>query len=198
MPVTMSKKWLLIITAVLLMLSCLIALTACEGTAAGYNKYTQRKGIAHFSFECPESYEKSSYYLDSDHTSILHARHHNDGYLDSWFRVRVFEAGWGDYSDATDLLEKNNQRLGDSHEDYQILDRSSVSIDGVNGKKLISSYTPDTYESDLKESTLLINRKVYFDHNGLIWEIMMISIEEVAEADEPGWEHLLETFRILD
>ncbi len=189
----MGKRRGLFLTA-LLILSLLFSITSCE--SSGYNKYTQRKGIAHFSFEYPESYEESSYYIDSDYTSISHARWQNDDWLESWFKVRVFEVGWAGYLDATDLLEHNIQ-LG-TEEDYQILERSSIIIAGIKGEKLISSYTPDTYESDLKEPTLLINRKVYFDYNGFIWEISMISIEKVAEADEPGWEHLLETFRILD
>ena len=42
----------------------------------------------------------------------------------------------------------------------------------------------------------LIVRLAYFDYNGLVWEIAMDSIEEVAETDEAGWEHMIKSFRI--
>ena len=185
------RWWGCIALALLLLLS----VAGCYG----YKKYTQRDGIAHFSFEYSEDYKESYIDLLPAYTSVGYDRWQNDGWFDSGFYVRVFETGWNDYKDATDLLEKNTQRLSDSYKDYQILERSSVTVDNIKGEKLISSYTPgESHESDLKEPTLLINRRVYFDYEGLVWEIMMISIEKVAEADEPIWEHLIETFKILD
>ena len=166
---------------------------------SGYKKYTQRDGIARFSFEYPKSYEESSAYSRSDYISVSFARWQNDGWLDSSFMVGVYKSGWGDYQKASDLLDHDIQFGYDSKEDYQILERSPISIDSIKGELLISSYTPgESHESDLKEPTLLINRTVYFDYKGLIWEINMISIEKVAEADEPIWEHLIVTFKILD
>jgi hypothetical protein len=173
----------------------LFSLAGCYG----YKKYTQRDGIAHFSFEYSEDYKESYIDLLPAYTSVGYDRWQNDGWFDSGFRVGVYKSGWGDYQKASDLLDHDIQFGYDSKEDYQILERSPISIDSIKGELLISSYTPgESHESDLKEPTLLINRTVYFDYKGLIWEINMISIEKVAEADEPIWEHLIETFKILD
>jgi hypothetical protein len=185
------RWWGCIALALLLLLS----VAGCYG----YKKYTQRDGIAHFSFEYSEDYKESYIDLLPAYTSVGYDRWQNDGWFDSGFRVGVYKSGWGDYQKASDLLDHDIQFGYDSKEDYQILERSPISIDSIKGELLISSYTPgESHESDLKEPTLLINRTVYFDYKGLIWEINMISIEKVAEADEPIWEHLIETFKILD
>jgi len=186
------------ICAVLVLLISLAFLPACEATTSGYIKYVQKEGIAHFSFEYPEEYEEASHYSRSNYTSVSYARWQNDGWLDSHFRIGAYKPGWAGYNNSNDLIEGDEKLLSDE-KDYQIIERSTISIAGISGILLIRAYTiEDMFDSDLKEPTLLIDRTIYFDYDGLIWEIMMDSIENVAEADEAIWEHLVETFKILD
>ena len=41
-------------------------------------------------------------------------------------------------------------------------------------------------------------RKIYFDHGGLVWEIHSSSLEAADEENYAHYEHLLETFKILE
>jgi len=41
-------------------------------------------------------------------------------------------------------------------------------------------------------------REVYFDYNGLIWRIDIRSDSTTAEEDKADFEHVLQTFKILN
>jgi hypothetical protein len=87
----------------------------------------------------------------------------------------------------------------------EVLSGSDVTVSGVEGEQLACSCiqfpTPFHHrkgEGDVKEETPAIQRKVAFEHGGLIWDIGMMSIEQVAEADGQIFQQILDTFRILD
>jgi hypothetical protein len=44
----------------------------------------------------------------------------------------------------------------------------------------------------------MVGRCVYFDQGGLVWMIRVTSTEEVAEETKADFEHILETFKVLD
>jgi hypothetical protein len=49
-----------------------------------------------------------------------------------------------------------------------------------------------------KPPVYVITREVCFDYGELIWEISINSNVATAEADKVIFEHLLDTFQILD
>jgi uncharacterized protein YjbK len=82
-----------------------------------------------------------------------------------------------------------------------ILERSTVIINGIPGELIVYSHKLGVIEERLpyeSSKIIRINRTVYFDHSGLIWGIEIESDEDKAEQAKADFEHLLETFRILD
>ncbi len=50
----------------------------------------------------------------------------------------------------------------------------------------------------LKEPPFEVWRKVFFDYNGLIWQIDIRSASSTAEEDKADFEHIVKTFKILN
>ena len=185
----------------------ILALVVMSAGCSGYTSHTLREGDAHFSFEYYDSYEKKASSLYSGHTMVYFNRSlMEEGLLDSSFYVLVYEAGWLGNPDAEAALEDRiaSYATDEYHRDFEILDRSSVTIAGVEGEQVTFCYyaerklVGDSEGPFFKLPATLIARCVYFDHNGFIWEIFMKSIEEVAEEDKVHFEHIIETFTILD
>lgn len=195
----MHKRLGLFLLVLLILLSSVFIFTGCSG----YTRFTLREGDAHFTFEYPKDYDEKYVSIVSIFTRMTFCRSLlEEDWIDSWFRVRVSKVGWwSSYPDAKATLEADILWSADTFEDYQILERSPVSVAGVEGEQVISSYTAehdDPHADYFMKEGLTVNRDIYFDHNGFIWEITMMSIEEMAEADEAVWEHILKTFKILD
>ena len=174
-----------------------------------YTRFTLREGDAHFSFEYPESYEKIAIDLHSGYAMVWFIRSlvEEDWIIeDSYFRVQVYEAGQLGNPDAEAALESEITRIATSelYRHFEIRDRSSVSIAGVKGKQAIFTYyypeapLPLDEGPFLKLPAFLIVRCAYFDYNGFIWEIWLQSTEGLAKEDKAHFEHIIETFTILD
>ena len=172
-------------------------------------RFTLSEGDAHFSFEYPRDYEERVTHVDPGWTMMYSARElvEEDWVIESsLLMVDVYEAGLLGNPDAEAALESEITRIA-THEhyiDFEILDRSSVSIAGVKGEQCVFSYyypekAPSFDEGPiLKLPATIIVRCVYFDHNGYIWGIRLSSTEGLAGEDEAHFEHILETFKILE
>jgi len=180
----------------------LIAVIMSSG-CSGYKRFTLREGDAHFSFHYPKDYKNALTDIGSGYTWVTFERLLPDEVQAvSWFTVTVDKAGTGrgEYTDAKDALEYDIS-IRSKLDNYQLLERSPVSVAGVAGEQLIwshFSFSPYIKGESPKETKPMFSRHVYFDHGGLIWGISMTSIEKMAEETEQYFEHLLETFRILD
>lgn len=83
-------------------------------------------------------------------------------------------------------------------QDFELLERSPMTIAGTHGERIIFSYYGyhSSMESEAETGTAY---KAYFDSEGLIWRVVMIADEyATAERAEAHFEHVLETFKILD
>lgn len=177
---------------------------------SSYKRFILREGDAHFSFDYPRNYEELVNDVVAGWATVSFDRElvEEDWIIeDSYFSVDVYEAGRIGNPDAEAALESDITRIA-THEyysDFEILDRSSVSIAGVQGEQCVFSYCyreaiPDVDDEGpfLKLPVIMIVRCVYFDYNGFIWEIWLQSTEGFAEEDKAHFEHILETFTILD
>jgi len=196
------KRWLPPLAVVVLTM-VLIASSGCSG----YQRFTLREGDANFTFTYPREYENTL-----TDTSL--------GWPWVTFNRSLLEEGWVDSSIVVNASELGHLRghtsaratindfiitvFKEAHE-LRVISRSPVTVSGVEGEQIVCAYIqfPSYYdhikgEGDVKEKTPAIFRKVAFENDGMIWEIGMMSIEEVAEADEEIFNHILETFRILD
>jgi len=82
--------------------------------------------------------------------------------------------------------------------DFRLLERSTITIAGVKGERIAYSYSGFYFSSEHAPQTGTAY-KAYFDSKGLIWKLSLIADEyAAAERAKSDFEHLLETFRILD
>jgi len=101
-------------------------------------------------------------------------------------------------TDAKDLTNRA-ERNASTFMDYQLLDKSEFILDGFLAYRLDymeRDITP--IARDLDKPPIVVYREVRFDANGLLWFIQMRTDSSTAEAEKPDFEHVLETFKILD
>lgn len=211
-------------TALILILVCVLVVVSCSGCShgeetsdnaeapivpdkdyiddeevtPGYKLFILREGVGHFSFEYPDDHEQGSLDIYSDITFVtFHRSLTEDIYYDSTFSIIIFQAGKFNFPNANTALEYDILLNNKATKDFQILERSSINIGGVEAELLVNSCFP---EKEFGGFTTKIqkNRDIYFNHKGYIWDISMITMEEVAEVAQTYFDHMLETFKIID
>jgi len=176
------------------------------GCLSPYRTFSYTQGVAHFKFEYPRDLEK----VDVSRT---------DKYSGVYFTREIVKDGWFDMDlyilvdkapelDARSRLEKDITRLEEALKVSKVLERSPVVISGISGELVVSTYDlyshripwPDPVFKGAPQGPELIeiSREVYFDNNGFAWYIRMTSTEEVAEEAKADFEHVINTFKILD
>ena len=159
-----------------------------------------RKSTTSYSFEYPVSYEDPFGSLQEGfpEDSILLLRPYADKwYSDTAFSITVESSG-GLFPSAQAALD----RLLYSYEHpiydnrFVLLERSSVEVSGSTGEIIVFSImmAPDYYLGPHPA----VGREIFFDRNGMIWDIALYSHETIAQQTESEFERILETFQILD
>lgn len=179
------------------MVFVLTAITpGCDSSMEGYRTFTFNK-VAHFSFEYPVHYEKYTARATVEDKTIyigfrdrIVPQRRTNGFM------YIYVEGVGDtYSDADKALEHYIQLYV---EPENILEQSTITVAGIPSELLIYSHEPELIPEAPISDVIKITRVVYFEHNDLIWEIEIESDEDRADVAEADFEHLLETFQILD
>jgi hypothetical protein len=204
-PKRSSNRWILIVMAIMI-----VILVIMSTNRSSYTRFTLVEGDVHFSFEYPSSYEETFNDVSSQSSMVSFDRsivEENWIVEDSYLRVHVYRAGFVDGPDAEAALEATIASFAtDEHySDFEILDRSSVTIAGVEGEQVtFSYYYPEAIPSFDDEGPFFklpltfIVRCACFEYNGFIWEIRLQSTEGVADEDKVHFEHILETFAFPD
>ena len=90
--------------------------------------------------------------------------------------------------------------LVESWLDFEMRERSTIEIDGVQAEQIVFFYRAvreDIGHGPGGDPEPTIERALYFDYRGLIWDIRISSNEEVIEEHKVHLEHMLETFQFL-
>lgn len=154
-----------------------------------YRTFTQDQYLPHFSFEHPS---ECSLVNDSNDTSIglfLECRRKeiNDY---TFINIMVFPP-IERYSDAESLMNYE-LGLGKLSKGFNLLEMINVKIGGIPAQGYAYSFIPfDSIQSRVK-------REVFFDSEGLIWDIEMISAAEIADSEKEIFNHVLATLQILN
>jgi len=128
------------------------------------------------------------------------------GRFSDWYfyrlHIRVYPAGVEGNTDALTAIESDISDFSTSQyiQDFQVFERSTITIDGITGEYVHYSYRdPPPQETNPYEQ---IVKEVWFDYDGFVWQIYFIYGPEYDEEDteEVGtyFDHIIETFRILD
>ena len=193
-----------------LVLTLVSATLGCDSSMEGYRAFTFNE-VAHFSFEYPAHYKKTSAGAEVEDKIIhigLRDEVPSEGSNAGFIGIKVEGAGIT-YPDATVALEHTLSIFVDSEpydEDAEqapgrLLERSTLTVAGIPAELIVYSYGYDYVRDSPSDPWVLllrIAREVYFDYNGLIWNIVIESDEDRAEVAKADFEHLLETFQILE
>jgi hypothetical protein len=187
---------------ILLLASLMVILPGC----GGYREFIFREDNAHFSFEYPASYSKP--YVDmTGLPELVSGETHRliqDGEKVSVFSVMGFVILNPEYysTNVSALLEKDLREYesGFNYLEFKLLERSQISVSGIQGEQIIFSHMwkPEGYIGQKGEPYPWRGRTVYFYSNGAIWEYYLDSPLSTADQANADFEHILQTFKILE
>jgi hypothetical protein len=184
----------------------------CSGCLSKYETFSNNEGIAHFSFEYPGDMENLDIYRTDKYVAVYFIREIvEDGWFDRDLYVTVYKPpGFKglSISDAKTLLEDYIILLDEDFKVSKVLERSPVNISEIPGELLVTTWDMMSPRIPLPDgalegtphqaSLMMISRRAYFDQGGMVWKIQMESTEEVAEETKEDFEHILNTFKIMD
>ena len=188
-------RGLILMGALLIMAASFIG---CDSSMEGYRVFTFNE-VAHFSFEYPAHYKiTSAHGTVEDRTIYIGLRDKilPEGRTNGF--IYLYVEGAGDtYRDAGAALENEIwQFVRAGH----LIEHSAITVDKMPAELLVYSREPDLIPEAPASSleVMKVTRSVYFDYDGFIWNLVIESDEDRVEEAEADFEHLLETFQILD
>ena len=174
------------------------SLLGCDSSMEGYRAFTFNK-VAQFSFEYPRHYRKYAASATVENRTVA------IGFVDkipsqgctNGFITVIIEGVGDTYPDATVALE---DEISQFVEPKNLMERSTTTVAGIQAELLVYSHDFEVIPDPGCGSfgAIRVKRVVYFDYNELIWEVVIESDEDRADVAEADFEHLLETFQILD
>jgi hypothetical protein len=95
---------------------------------------------------------------------------------------------------------------GQSNDEFNIVERSIITIDNIQGEKVIYHYivhNPDKYEINdneimISESIPAIAYEVYVEKDGFIWTIEINSLLGESAQAKADFQHIIKSFKFLD
>jgi len=199
----MRRKW----KPLLLILSLLVNIIGISGLGCSdYRTFTLREGIAHLSFQYPSRYELDSVNLGNIYlgastdifffTAPLKAPDLHDAMIEIYVSNPYEKWSNSDESIASYLS------FWSRDEGFQLMERSSVTVAGVQGTQIVyyrtSHLAEPTNPGIPMVRTPVIVRKVFFDYKNQIWRISVMGHESLADIINADFEHIVQTFKILN
>ena len=184
-----------------------LAFSGCQNSDVNsYKTFTLDEGTIHFSLEYRTYYKvkevkpgadtgdivKDIMYLTLISPRVKATRDHT--YID------VITAKPNELvPDAKTGIERA-ERNASSWADYKLLDKYELTIDGVKAYRIdyqMRNIVP-AIAGVSNIPFIEVTREVNFDANGFVWMIQMRSDSSTAEDDKVDFEHIIQTFRILE
>ena len=186
---------LFIVAAVVIVSSC---------GKSDYRIFSLKEGIGWFSMEYPPRYSvtridirnsPSTKYLD---IGLAYLPETDDPGLDE---ISVYAWYVEDNEPASVILDDLITTAGTVFRDFDLLETFSVMIGDMEGQGVIFSWTAYPDDSSVEATTdplPAISRMVCFRHGDLAWEIHVASDIKSQVQAEVEFNHILETFQILN
>ena len=182
-----------ICTVLVLMLVLLVSMVTLGG-CCNYKTFTLNEGGFHVSFEYPASYTIKGTQTESDEFEgvyeavVVFETKGSEGIypnIDVWKILPKATT-----SDIEALIEARIEYVLSDIEERAtctLLERKTTMVMGIQADEII-------YKVQSKYN----KRDVFFQYKGQIWNIIMTSIDATSEADNRAFDHILETFKILE
>jgi hypothetical protein len=207
------KSFLMILMAMSMLLILSMALASCEDSGTGYKTMTVKNRIANFSFEYRSFYKdvEGPYVLDSSAhrftgVSVLASKKTapvpnpepgGDGtvgmeYVPAFIEVRAADAA--KYPDLPAKVRIDGLLESESTwPNYKLMERTTVVVAGVEAE--LVAFQVDGF---FGPPPMLYKALVYFDLDGIYWDIDVEGELEMAEIMRADLDHVLQTFKILE
>lgn len=200
-----TMKNLVIFINVIIFTGCLMSGGCNSADVNSYKTYVMDQGLVHFSLEYPANYmvdyvEYAESSSDKSRSSAIFSimgpkdRHVND-YTDVCVVVDLPDRLMPDAKSLHERSETN----AESWKYYELIYKGEMIINGI------SAYRLDYQNIDILPAIandggpgIEVMRRVDFDADGRVWTIYMTSPLSAADADKVHFEHILETFEILE
>jgi hypothetical protein len=206
-------------TLVALSLLSILVMTGCNSSDSGFKSVTVENELCHYSLEYPAQYDKDirdNFEFKVPYTElalvapvIYETAEIPDPSRDEMVTVTGRRSPaviyvvvsdskkyWGESYSATDKLEGVLEDMA-KWDDYELLERAPMTVAGVEGEMV--AYLVDSLISLFTGGgELEYNCAVYFEYDGLIWEIEAKCDQDMMEQVRADFEHIVETFTILD
>lgn len=185
-----------------LIVAAVVVISSCGGS--DYRIFSLKEGIGWFSMEYPPRYSvtridirnsPSARYLD---IGLAYLPETDDPGLDE---ISVYAWYADDNEPASVILDDLITTAGTVFRDFDLLETFSVMIGDMEGQGVIFSWTAYPDDSSVEATTdplPAISRMVCFRHGDLAWEIHVASDIKSQVQAEVEFNHILETFQILN
>jgi hypothetical protein len=174
----------------LLLLGIFVILT--NNCASEYRTFKINNGLSNCTFEYPSGYKKELEVFDPNFSLFL--RKDQADLLD-YTNIMVYSYYPNEQFPNALAASKYEIELSSVFEDFELLESSEKSISGTLARDNTYSYSFSAHGSKPKR---IVIRDIFFDHGNLVWRISFNSNSLTFNEDLPGFEHLLETFKIQD
>jgi hypothetical protein len=183
------------------LISASLLLASCSNS--DYRVFYLKEGIAHFSLEYPADYSVTRIDIRngvaSQYTDIgfgLQTATNNH----SLAEISVYAWPANSQADTATLILTGMLAQGETiFPDFRLLDRYSVMIGDMEGQAAVFSWTASPSGESEEETTLpAVSRMVCFRYGDLAWEIHVASDLEGQAQGEVQFQHVLDTFQILN
>jgi hypothetical protein len=207
------------IIGIIMILAAIMVFAGCSSsTGDHFDKITVKEKLAKFSFEYSDFYREIEGPSVSDkgaisvrlmapekHAQMINPDPYNQKtstvtvtYRPAYIDIFVYNAQFRNGTAAGDL-DNGLNKIRISH-DSKILEQSQITVAGIPATQVVyvsNSLLPMASGPE-EEIPAEYFRWVIFDHNGLIWEIDAESETSLAEQVKEDFEHILQTFQILE
>jgi len=191
-----KRKTFLIYAIAFFILLCVVLFFSGCSDNSGYKKVTLIKAGIRFSFEYPSSYSVFKNDFQNGDPLII-PRYLPDSQkkeADREIRIETFIID-ANYPNANALLNGFFDKLQGLWAQFELLERSSVQVSGIDGEMIVFSGLSKTAFINLGQ---LKCWEVYLDYKGQILTLAFYSKINVADGAEAEFEHFIESFKFLD
>jgi hypothetical protein len=189
-----------IITIILLGLMLLIvSLSGCRvASNPDYMIFTMKDGLGNFTFEYSSRYEVKESYTQKDISAVTLIGPFIQEIKD-YATIKILISPPDKLTPDAESRIKRAERNASSFPDYTLLEKSELEVDNVPAYRIdFMERNLQPIDRGLSKPPIEVFREVYFDTKGLRWMMQMRSDSSTADSDKPDFEHILQTFKILN
>jgi len=175
----------------------------------GNKVFIIKRDIFYFSFECLPSYELVILRLEQPQNwpAILIVdlieKATEDKEYSTFISIYVDDSGGVPMAETIAADSLNDAR---NRPEFHLLDESTLTVDGAMAfqysyyyeYRRFKPHPPGSVPAEEEVFTPGINREVYFDNSGFLWNLHLGTHPSQAEQDNAAFDKVLESFKVLD